>query len=163
MNKELKRMNRGELLELLITQIEENEKLSEQLDEAREKLEQKELTIHNAGTLAEAALRLNKVFEAADAAVSQYTESIKKMHENGETVIVEPAFSFNVARLEEDNEPTSKEPIVSVENCEQVKNAQRRAQEIIAEAEEKAKKIIKDADKYWEQTKIKARALLNNK
>ena len=76
---DLKKLTRAEILELLIVQTEENEKLRNQLRETENKLLDKKLTCENAGSLAEAVLQLNGVFEAAQAACEQYTENIKLM------------------------------------------------------------------------------------
>lgn len=76
-DKELNRLKRVDLLELLIAQSRENDRLRAELEEARSKLEAKELLLKEAGSIAEAALRLNKVFEAAQAAADQYILSVK--------------------------------------------------------------------------------------
>lgn len=76
-DKELKRLKRVDLLELLIAQSRENDRLRAELEEMRSKLEAKELTLEKAGSIAEAALRLNKVFEAAQLAADQYVLSVK--------------------------------------------------------------------------------------
>ncbi|MDE7390246.1 MAG: DNA repair protein [Lachnospiraceae bacterium] len=76
-DKELRKLNRAELLEILIEQIKENKKLSMQLDEANRKLNERKINIENSGSIAEAALKLNGVFEAAEMAAQQYVESVK--------------------------------------------------------------------------------------
>lgn len=75
-DKELKRLSRRELLEMLLAQMEENEKLKQRLQEAQAALADRRIYIDEAGTLAEAALKLNGVFEAADQAARQYLENI---------------------------------------------------------------------------------------
>lgn len=75
--KELKRMSRAELLELLIEQMEENERIQRKLDKAMALLTDRQITLERAGSIAKAALELNKVFEAADAAARQYVESVR--------------------------------------------------------------------------------------
>lgn len=82
-DKELRRMSRSELLEMLIAQIEENEKLRQSLDEAKKALSNRQIVIEQAGTMAEAALKLNGVFEAADQAARQYLENIRRMAGEG--------------------------------------------------------------------------------
>lgn len=62
-DKELKRLSRAELLELLLTQMEENEKLRKQLRKAQAALRDRRIEIENAGSMAEAALRLTCIFE----------------------------------------------------------------------------------------------------
>lgn len=76
-DKELKRLKRVDLFELLIAQSRENDRLRAELEETRSKLESRELTLERAGSIAEAALQLNKVFEAAQAAADQYILSVK--------------------------------------------------------------------------------------
>lgn len=73
--KELRRLSRAELLEMLLAQTEENRQLKKELQEAEEALENRRIAIEESGTMAEAALRLNGVFEAADRAVQQYLEN----------------------------------------------------------------------------------------
>ena len=67
--KELKKLNRKQLLELLLVQTERINRLQKQLAE------------RDAGSIAEAALKLNGVFEAAQAAADQYIENIKSISE----------------------------------------------------------------------------------
>ena len=77
--KSYKRLSRSELLELLIAESEKNESLQQQLKEAQEKLVDRELKQNNAGSIAEAALSLNGVFTAAEAACAQYIENIERL------------------------------------------------------------------------------------
>ncbi len=61
---------------MLIEQGKENEKLKKQLAEAESELESRRIAIENSGSMAQAALRLNNVFEAAENAKKQYIENI---------------------------------------------------------------------------------------
>ena len=70
-DKELKRMSRAELLQMLITQVEENQSLQARLEAAETQLKDRSLAVSETGTMAEAALSLNGVFQAADAAAQQ--------------------------------------------------------------------------------------------
>lgn len=76
---EMRKMSRRELLELLVEQMEENEKLKKELEETKAALDDKNIIIENSGSIAQAALKLNKVFEAADEAAKQYLESVKNI------------------------------------------------------------------------------------
>ena len=76
-DKELRKLTRTELLELLLIQSREIDRLNEELDQLRERMQQREIAIANSGSIAEAALVLNGVFEAAQAAADQYLENIK--------------------------------------------------------------------------------------
>lgn len=73
--KGLKRLGRAELLELLLAQTMEAERLQEELDKTNAKLADREIKITSAGNLAEAVLAVNGVMESAQAAASQYVEN----------------------------------------------------------------------------------------
>ena len=77
-DKELKKLNRKELLELLIIQTRKSEQLEKRVKELEEKLADKIVKIESSGNLAEAALKLSGVFEAAQTAAEIYLESLKK-------------------------------------------------------------------------------------
>ena len=76
---ELRKLKRVDLLELLISQARENEELRHKLAEAEQKLADRQIKTDEAGSIAEAALKLNGVFEAAQAAADQYLENIKRL------------------------------------------------------------------------------------
>ena len=52
--KELKKLSRTELLEILLHQVEENEQLREQLEEAQRQLAERAIVIEDSGSMAEA-------------------------------------------------------------------------------------------------------------
>ena len=79
-DRELKRIGRAELLELLLAQSEENEALQIRIEELEQELRNREIIIANAGTIADAAFQLNGVFDAAGAAAVQYLENIKRLN-----------------------------------------------------------------------------------
>lgn len=80
-SKELRRLSRRDLLEMLISQTRELNQLRQELGEAHEALNTRQILLSNSGSIAEAALQLNKVFEAAQAAADQYLESIRRNSE----------------------------------------------------------------------------------
>lgn len=80
-DKELKRLSRSELLEMLIVQVKENENLRKQLEEAEAQLEDRSIILEESGTMAEAAMRLSGVFQAADEAAQQYLQSVREQSE----------------------------------------------------------------------------------
>lgn len=75
--KELRRMSRQELLQMLLQTETERLRLAQENKRLEEQLNNRILSIENAGSLAEAALMLNGVFKAADEAAKQYLENIK--------------------------------------------------------------------------------------
>lgn len=75
--KELRKLNRRQLLELMLEQSKRIDKLEYALVKAQEELNNRRITIQESGNIAEAALRLNNIFEAAQQAADQYVESIR--------------------------------------------------------------------------------------
>ncbi len=77
--KDLKKLSRAQLLELLIALAKENKLLKEQLESTELKLRDKEITAKEAGSIAQASLQLNSVFEAAQNAADQYIANLRRM------------------------------------------------------------------------------------
>ena len=75
-DKQLRKLSRGDLLELLLIQTKENERLRAELEQANAQLEDRRLRVNKAGSIAKAALEINGVMEAAQAAANQYLENI---------------------------------------------------------------------------------------
>lgn len=118
---------------MLITQMEENAVLRERADRAESQLQDRRIAIGQAGSLAEAALSLSGVFQAADAAASQYLENIQRISGQQETI------------------------------CRELQiNAEKKAADIMREAQEYSQKVRGDADAYWQEVILRARALVEN-
>lgn len=83
-DRELKRLSRAELLELLLEANRENERLRGQLKKAKDLLADKTVRIENAGSIAEASLALSGVFEAAQRAADQYLENVRRLAKEAE-------------------------------------------------------------------------------
>lgn len=77
--RELRKLNRTDLLELMLQQSRELEQLRAELEEAKKQLAQREIVMEQAGSIAEASLQLNGVFAAAENACAQYMESIRNL------------------------------------------------------------------------------------
>ena len=80
-DKELRKLKRTDLLELLIEQSKEVESLKKRIEELEAELADRRLLIYKSGSIAEAALKLNGVFEAAEAAAQDYLENIRRISE----------------------------------------------------------------------------------
>ncbi len=85
-DQELKRLSRAELLELLITQSREVEQLKDRLEQAEAKLRSREIILSEAGSIAEASLKLNNVFAAAQAASEQYLQNVQGLCQRQEAL-----------------------------------------------------------------------------
>lgn len=80
-DRELRKLSRADLLELLLQESRENERLRDELDKANQKLADRKIAIESAGSIAEAALELNGVFRSAEKAAAQYVENIRRLAE----------------------------------------------------------------------------------
>lgn len=85
-DKELQKMKRGDLLEILVEQGKEIERLREANELLEKKLNDRTICINKAGSIAEASFQLNGIFEAAHAASSQYLENIQYLSERQEKI-----------------------------------------------------------------------------
>lgn len=83
---DLKKLNRNDLLQMLVEQGRELRELKEKYAELEEKLSDRTIKIDKAGSIAEAALQLSGVFEAAQEACRQYTENIATLSSRQEAV-----------------------------------------------------------------------------
>lgn len=76
-DQELRKLSRKDLLELLVVQGRERDTLQMELETAKAALQEHKICMEQTGSIAEAALRLNGVFEAAEAAAQQYLENVR--------------------------------------------------------------------------------------
>ena len=79
--KELRKLNRYQLLELLIAQTERADQLQAKLAAAEQELSDQKLKISSLGSIAEASLQLNGVFQSAQNAADMYIDNAKKRAE----------------------------------------------------------------------------------
>ena len=120
-DKEVRRLSRAQLLEILVAQGKEIEELKAELAATRKKLEDRTIEIEKSGSLAEAALRLNGVFEAAEEAAKQYLENIRRLSGEQEQVC---------ARMEAESK--------------------KKARAMLLKAEERCRAREREADAYWD-------------
>lgn len=76
-DKELRRLGRKDLLELLIEQTRKNLELQNKIELLESELKEKRLVLSESGSLAEAALRLSNMFSDADKAAELYLDNIR--------------------------------------------------------------------------------------
>lgn len=126
-DKELSKLRRTELLEMLIAQGKEYAKLQQQLTKAEEALQSRELAIQEAGTLAEASCKLNDMFGAAQRAIDLYTENVNRLR----------------ARQEEESNQALAEAKAYAEQT--VTDADERAQWLLTAARDQAAHILEEA------------------
>lgn len=141
---ELKRLNRAELLELLLDQTKTAEdlqralddtsaRMQQELDEANEKLNDREINIREAGSIAAAAAEINHLFESADATVKQYMDNA-------------------IAQADR----RTREATAEAERI--LAEAKAQAQRTVAEANAQAQRTVAEADAHAERSRAEAEA-----
>ena len=116
-----KKLSRADLLTMLLEQRRENELLRSRLAQAQQELAQRRITAEHAGSIAEAALQVSGIFQAAEAACAQYTESLRILSEEQESRLArsEQECRDRCAQLEKD----------TAERCEKMlRDAQEQSQ-----------------------------------
>ncbi len=76
--KELLKLKKSELLEIMLAQSKEIDSLREQLAKTQSMLDDRKIAIDESGSIAEASLRLTKIFEEAQKAADLYLDNVKK-------------------------------------------------------------------------------------
>lgn len=79
-DKELQKLKRPELLEIMLGLQNELDKEREENEALRSKISEKNIALEKSGSIAEAALEINGVFDAAQKAADVYLDNVKKMH-----------------------------------------------------------------------------------
>ena len=75
-DQELRRLSRADLIDIIYTLQQQKEQADQQLAQAQAQLQDRQLRLANASSIAEAALSLNGVFDAAQAA-DQYLQAVR--------------------------------------------------------------------------------------
>ena len=83
-DKEFKRLNRAQLIDIIYQFQLQVDKLTKQNQELERKLADKRLRLRNAGNIADAALEINDCFRSAQNAAEQYLNEIKAIREETE-------------------------------------------------------------------------------
>ena len=76
--KDFRKLKRVELYEIMLAQAEEIDDLRAKLAAAKKELQNKRIDIQRSGSIAEASLKLTKIFEEAQKAADLYLSNIKK-------------------------------------------------------------------------------------
>lgn len=99
-DKELRKLRRDDLLQILINQQKQIDALNEQVQQGKDALANRDIAIQESGSLAEAALKMNGVFEAAQNAAEEYMAQMKK---RADELVAEAEKQMAEARQTADN------------------------------------------------------------
>ena len=81
-DRELRHMRRTGLVEIILALKQSEDQLRAENAALSAQLQERQIHIENAGSIAQAALELNKVFEAAQAAADEYVASVLAANKN---------------------------------------------------------------------------------
>lgn len=141
---ELKKLSRNDLLQMLLEQSKEVQSLRGRLAVAEAALQERTIAIDRAGSIAEASLQLNGVFEAAQAACQQYMDNISHLSQRQEQIC---------ARMEAESREKAEQLIAEAQR--QKDATERETQLRCAEMLEKAKN---ESQSYWDSVSQKLEA-----
>ncbi len=138
-DKELRKLSRMELIDIIYQLEKKQNELEAESNELKGKLDSVRITIEESGSIAEAALGINGVFEAAQQAANQYLAEIRLA--NSET---EERCSLMLAKAE-------KNAALLIEQAEvKCEILQKKAEEEVAQAKRNAALITSDAEREIE-------------
>jgi len=80
--KSLRKLSRKDLLEILLIQNKKIDELELELEITKKQLNDKNIIIKESGSIAEASLKLNHIFEVAQKSADEYLENIKNKNSN---------------------------------------------------------------------------------
>ncbi len=123
-DKELRHLSRADLIEIIYELQKQSAEKDAQMQKMQTALDERTLRLSKTGSIAEAAISVNGVFEAAQAAADQYLTSIRA------------AEASNAAKLAEAEQQKEK----------LLEEANRKAEETIQQAKGQAQKIVEEAE-----------------
>lgn len=138
-DKELRKISRKELLEVLLEQAKKIESLEKELKKTKDELNSKKLIISESGNLAEASLKLSKIFEVAQQTANEYLYNIQENCKKIENATKKECKEYKTKAIKE------------VElKCNKMKQA---ADEYYNNAKEKVKKLTKEKSETTTESK----------
>ena len=134
-DQELKKLHRSDLLELLLAQEKENERLRGRVEQLEAQLTDRKIALEKAGSIADASIQLHGVFQAAQDAAAQYLENIQRLSEEQQETC---------KKLEDESRRSAEQRLAeSEEACLRMEaETQKKCQEMLASAEA-------GAQRYW--------------
>ena len=82
-------LSKNEMMMVMHDQEQEIERLKTKVSELQATIDNYEIKVEEAGTLAEASAQINNLFEAAQATVETYIENMKKRAEKSEEILAD--------------------------------------------------------------------------
>lgn len=182
---DIRKLSRTELLELLIEQTKANEALEKRVEESdrtiaelKKQLDDRRIVLEEAGSIAEASLRLNDLFKAAQCAADEYLENVRAQYERqmqyASTAEAETA--LKVQRMQQEAEQKLLEKQAEAQRI--IQDAQYKAQQLLKETqvrcdllesttaqkcEEMTARAKRETQAYWDQVSAKLSGLMKQR
>lgn len=118
--KELRKISRKELLELLLEQANRIVDLEKELADAKAKLEDKRIMLNEAGNLAEASLKITDLFQKTMETCKIYSDNVEELNSRIEKEVREKYEAIEKQKLIE-LENTYKNNAISIKNSKRDK------------------------------------------
>lgn len=154
--RELKKLSRSDLLELMIAQGKELEDVKQQLAEALKELEERKISCDSAGSIAEASLAINGVFLAAQAAADDYLSNIKSLNDRQDAILAERDRESREKAEARINEAEAKSSLLEEETKQRCSKLEQETAFKCAKMEEQAKA---NSEAWWMSVQNKLRTM----
>ncbi len=129
-DRDLRHLGKRDLIEIIYELKKIEEELNSQVADLSAKIEDRQIKLNEAGSIAEAAISVSNIFSVAQSAADEYLSAIQNSTENADKIVAE-----------------AEEKAKSI-----VDSANGEAQTIVFEAELQAKSKIKETEKYCEDS-----------
>lgn len=91
-------LGKMDMLTLLYEQEKQIQQLTEEVENLKNQLEDRTIKMKEAGSIAEASLKINKIFEVAQQAADEYLKSIKKINKTSYNVRNQKIYRYKVIK-----------------------------------------------------------------
>lgn len=134
-DRELKRLSRIELIDIIYELQTRNEQNEAALAALQEQLDDRLLHISESGSIAEAALRVSGIFDAAQTAADQFLNSVH-------------AANSGMEEKQAETDRVCAEKLAEAERCcsEKLRTAEQEAQRLVDAAAQKADALVREAE-----------------
>ncbi len=153
-----KKLRRGDLLELLIEQTEENQRLMNKISQLETKLSERVIVMEQAGSIADAALGLTEVFSQAQDSADRYLESIRRKQAEAEDALCQAREKAKQIEQKAQEEGQTTVRKAREEGQATLQKAQEEAQELTRQTREIAEALTAQTQAECARQREKARA-----
>lgn len=124
-NKELRKLGRKDLLEIILAQTKRIEELETELKKTNSELNSKKIAIEESGSIAEAILKLSDIFNVAQTTADKYVNTVKDNNKKYE-IKMQKEYDRQkdkmLKKVEKECEKRKKEPDDYIKDIEQKVN-----------------------------------------